>query len=41
VSLVSPDATTAEQVKQALREHHPDLSHVTVEVAVCADCAAL
>lgn len=41
VSLVSPDATTPEQVKQALRLNHPDLSHVTVEVAVCADCAAL
>jgi cation diffusion facilitator family transporter len=41
VSLVSPDATTAETVKAALRERHPDLSHVTVEIAVCADCAAL
>lgn len=41
VSLVSPDATTAEKVKAALRKHHPDLSHVTVEIAVCADCAAL
>lgn len=41
VSLVSPDATTAETVKAALRSRHPDLSHVTVEVAVCADCAAL
>lgn len=39
VSLVSPDSTTAEAVKQALRRRHPDLSHVTVEVAVCADCA--
>lgn len=41
VSLVSPDVTTSEQVKAALRRHHPDLSHVTVEIAVCADCAAL
>jgi cation diffusion facilitator family transporter len=41
VSLVSPDATTAETVKAALRERHPDLSHVTVEIAVCADCAAV
>lgn len=41
VSLVSPDETSAEQVKAALRKHHPDLSHVTVEIAVCADCAAL
>jgi cation diffusion facilitator family transporter len=39
VSLVSPDATTAEAIKQALRARHPDLSHVTVEVTVCADCA--
>ena len=38
VSLVSPDATSAEQIKAALRQHYPDLSHVTVEVAVCADC---
>jgi cation diffusion facilitator family transporter len=39
VSLVSPDATNAEQIKAGLRRHYPDLSHVTVEVAVCADCA--
>jgi cation diffusion facilitator family transporter len=39
VSLVSPDPTTAEAVKSALRHRHPDLSHVTVEIAVCADCA--
>jgi cation diffusion facilitator family transporter len=38
VSLVSPDATSAEQIKAGLRKHYPDLSHVTVEVAVCADC---
>ncbi|HVZ28618.1 MAG TPA: CDF family Co(II)/Ni(II) efflux transporter DmeF [Rhizomicrobium sp.] len=38
VSLVSPDETSAEKVKAALRKHYPDLSHVTVEVAVCADC---
>ena len=38
VSLVSPDATSAEQIKAALRRTYPDLSHVTVEVAVCADC---
>jgi cation diffusion facilitator family transporter len=40
VSLVSPDATTSEQVKRAIRARHPDLSHVTVEITVCADCAA-
>jgi len=39
VSLVSPDATNAETIKSALRRRYPDLSHVTVEVAVCADCA--
>src|ERR1700749_3554081 len=39
VSLVSPDAVSAEQIKAGLRKHYPDLSHVTVEVAVCADCA--
>ncbi len=38
VSLISPDAVSAETVKSALRRRYPDLSHVTVEVAVCADC---
>ncbi len=38
VSLVSPDPTSAETIKAALRRHYPDLSHVTVEVAICADC---
>ncbi|OAI44032.1 hypothetical protein AYO42_05410 [Rhizomicrobium sp. SCGC AG-212-E05] len=38
VSLVSPGATSAETIKAVLRRRHPDLSHVTVEVAVCADC---
>ena len=38
VSLVSRDETSAEVVKAALRRRHPDLSHVTVEVAVCPDC---
>jgi cation diffusion facilitator family transporter len=38
VSLVSPDEVTAEKVKEKLRARYPDLSHVTVEVAVCADC---
>src|SRR5947209_3716375 len=38
VSLVSPDTISAETVKAALRRRYPDLSHVTVEVAVCADC---
>jgi len=40
VSLVSPAFTDSEAVKAGLRRHFPDLSHVTVEVAVCADCGA-
>lgn len=40
VSLVSPAETSAEAVKADLRQHYPDLSHVTVEVAVCADCGS-
>jgi cation diffusion facilitator family transporter len=38
VSLISRAATDAETIKAALRARHPGLSHVTVEVAVCADC---
>ena len=38
VSLITPDAVSAERVKESLRGRYPDLSHVTVEVAVCADC---
>jgi cation diffusion facilitator family transporter len=38
VSLVSPLETSAETIKAALRARYPGLSHVTVEVAVCADC---
>jgi len=38
VSLISPDTISAEAVKATLRTRYPDLSHVTVEVAVCADC---
>lgn len=38
VSLVSRDETSAEVVKAALRRRYPDLSHVTVEVAVCPEC---
>lgn len=40
VSLISPDEITAERVKARLRQRHPDLSHVTVEVAICPDCPA-
>ena len=32
------DAVSAEAIKATLRRRYPDLSHVTVEVAVCADC---
>ena len=38
VSLISPAQTSAETIKAALRVRYPGLSHVTVEVAVCADC---
>jgi Co/Zn/Cd efflux system component len=38
ISLVCPVPATAESVKEILRRRYPDLSHVTVEVAVCADC---
>src|SRR6478609_2289852 len=38
VSLISPDAISAESVKATLRRQYPDLSHVTVEVAVCDGC---
>lgn len=39
VSLVSQDQLTADRIRRALRERHHDLSHVTVEVTICADCA--
>jgi cation diffusion facilitator family transporter len=38
VSLISPAETSAEAIKDGLRSQYPGLSHVTVEVAVCADC---
>jgi cation diffusion facilitator family transporter len=38
VSLITPDTIDAETIKASLRRRYPDLSHVTVEVAVCADC---
>lgn len=40
LSLVSSNATTSEEIKLALRARYPALSHVTIEVAICADCAA-
>ncbi len=39
VSLVSASPCTAEDIKAALRSRHTGLSHVTVEVAVCEECA--
>ncbi len=39
VSLVSPDTNTAERIRAALRARYATLSHVTVEIEVCADCA--
>ncbi len=40
VSLVSPTEVTAEAVKSGLRNRFPALSHVTIEIAICAECAA-
>jgi len=39
VSLISASPCTAEEVKTALRSRHSGLSHVTIEVAVCEECA--
>ncbi len=39
VSLVSGGEADNERIKRILVERYPSLSHVTVEVAVCADCA--
>jgi cation diffusion facilitator family transporter len=38
VSLVCPDQNTAARVRETLRERYAGVSHVTVEIAVCADC---
>jgi len=38
VSLVCPDQNSAARVRETLRERYANLSHVTVEIAVCADC---
>ena len=40
VSLVCPDQMTVERIRAVLRARYADLSHVTVEIAVCADCGA-
>jgi cation diffusion facilitator family transporter len=39
VSLIGGGAADNERIKRILVERYPSLSHVTVEVAVCADCA--
>ena len=39
VSLVSAAPCTAEEIKIALRNRHTGLSHVTIEVSICEDCA--
>ena len=39
VSLVGGGPADNERIKRILVERYPSLSHVTVEVAVCADCA--
>ena len=39
VSLISPVATSTEDIKALLRRRYAGLSHVTVELAVCEDCA--
>jgi cation diffusion facilitator family transporter len=39
VSLVSPVPCSADDIKAELRRRHAGLSHVTVEVSVCQDCA--
>jgi cation diffusion facilitator family transporter len=41
VSLVSATPFSAERIKEALRARHTGLSHVTIEVAVCEECAPL
>jgi cation diffusion facilitator family transporter len=38
VSLIARTTTDSETIKATLRARHPGLSHVTVEVAICADC---
>ncbi|HEY5347593.1 MAG TPA: CDF family Co(II)/Ni(II) efflux transporter DmeF [Rhizomicrobium sp.] len=39
VSLICADQISADSVRAALRSRYGNLSHVTVEIAVCADCA--
>lgn len=39
VSLVSAAPCTADEIRSVLRTRHTGLSHVTIEVAVCEECA--
>jgi cation diffusion facilitator family transporter len=39
VSLVSPVPCSADEIREELRRRHAGLSHVTIEVSVCKDCA--
>ena len=39
VSLVSGGPCTSEEIKNVLRARHTGLSHVTIEVAICEECA--
>jgi cation diffusion facilitator family transporter len=39
VSLVSPVPCSADAIKTELRRRHTGLSHVTIEISVCQDCA--
>jgi cation diffusion facilitator family transporter len=39
VSLVSAGACSVDDIKTELRRRHKGLSHVTIEVSVCPDCA--
>jgi cation diffusion facilitator family transporter len=39
VSLISPGPCSADDIKAELRRRHVGLSHVSIEVSVCEDCA--
>ena len=39
VSLISPVPCSADEIKAELRRRHNGLSHVTIEISVCLDCA--
>jgi cation diffusion facilitator family transporter len=39
ISLISPVPCSADDIKAELRRRHSGLSHVTIEISVCQDCA--